>query len=702
MAETVSITAYDASLTGTTPVGQETANFSASSGANPSTIATGLASAIGTVMGTNLGISAAASSGVVTINTSPNHATQFSVSISGTGATNTITLSGSSPTPNLHKQLYYAYDCAGNRVGVEGDSAGTLPNLTTDSTQYSYNKVNGLIGISAGGPIRFQGTTANPIKSAVVNVTQDVTIGGTPQAGDDVFVIVHDKGLSQAEVIKYPVISGNSTADIALGLKTLINADTTLSTLGVTATQAGSVVTITSTSVNPTTYTAAVSTTGHETIALSGSSAAAATVSPTKAFTANPVLGTGANSATVTALSGGGTSGTSSALSVTINALTPLTPSNDANGNMTSNGTDSYAWDAANRLISITYPGTGNSTSLTYDALNRCVKIVETGSSPSYSGNATKQFIYSGTTLCEERDGSGNLVKQFFPQGQMNVISGTPTNFYYEFDHLGNIVGVTNSSGAEVTTVCYDPYGNPSVTFLSGSVMPDFGFAGMYQHDRSKLNLATYRAYNPSLGRWINRDPIEEEGGLNLYAYVGNNPISGIDSLGLCPSSKTKGWPSELQQLNDLANSNPSKYPNLNKAMDYFGNHPGDVPKVTYIPTENAAGSKYNANTNTITFARNGYIWAPDPNGVGAILTPMDTAAHELGHAYQYKSGSVLGPNPAGITNEGDLARERTPFTLQNEVRAGFGNSAFPPREGYGTIVHYQGDTTNLPGHFHP
>ncbi len=169
VAETVSVTAYDASLTGTTPVGQETANFSTSSGASPSTIATGLASAIGTVMGTNLGISASASSGVVTINTSPNHATQFSVSISGTGATNTITLSGSSPTSNLHKQLYYAYDCAGNRVGVEGDSAGTLPNLTTDSTQSSYNKVNGLIGISAGGPIRFQGTTADPIKSAVVN-----------------------------------------------------------------------------------------------------------------------------------------------------------------------------------------------------------------------------------------------------------------------------------------------------------------------------------------------------------------------------------------------------------------------------------------------------------------------------------------------------------------------------------------------------
>ncbi len=58
-------------------------------------------------------------------------------------------------------------------------------------------------------------------------------------------------------------------------------------------------------------------------------------------------------------------------------------------------------------------------------------------------------------SMLEERDGSGTLVKQFFPLGQMNVISGTPTNFYYEFDQIGKIVGVTNSSGVEVTTVSY-------------------------------------------------------------------------------------------------------------------------------------------------------------------------------------------------------------------------------------------------------
>src|SRR5439155_12498012 len=64
-----------------------------------------------------------------------------------------------------------------------------------------------------------------------------------------------------------------------------------------------------------------------------------------------------------------------------------------------------------------------------------------------------------------------------------------------------------------------------------------FGYTGHYFHQPSGLNLATYRAYSATLGRWISRDPIGERGGINLYGYVENDPIRRIDPLGLRPSS---------------------------------------------------------------------------------------------------------------------------------------------------------------------
>ncbi len=60
-----------------------------------------------------------------------------------------------------------------------------------------------------------------------------------------------------------------------------------------------------------------------------------------------------------------------------------------------------------------------------------------------------------------------------------------------------------------------------------------FRFSTKYQDDESDLFYYGYRYYNPSTGRWITRDPIEESGGLNLYAFVANRPVSRVDRLGL-------------------------------------------------------------------------------------------------------------------------------------------------------------------------
>ncbi len=181
---------------------------------------------------------------------------------------------------------------------------------------------------------------------------------------------------------------------------------------------------------------------------------------------------------------------------------------------MLDNGTDAYAWDAEDRLIQISYPGTGNNTQFAYDPMDRCVQIQENGSTPSYSGNATKNFVWCGSERCEERDSSNAVVSRFCGIGQ--ATSGS--NYFYAFDHLGSVREITDSSGNVLAAFGFDPYGNRSV--LSGTFKPAFGFTGIYQHSRTNLVLTWFRQYNPSLGRWLSRDPLGETAGMNLYGYV--------------------------------------------------------------------------------------------------------------------------------------------------------------------------------------
>jgi RHS repeat-associated protein len=75
----------------------------------------------------------------------------------------------------------------------------------------------------------------------------------------------------------------------------------------------------------------------------------------------------------------------------------------------------------------------------------------------------------------------------------------------------------------------YSPYGET----IGEGALPDFRYAGMFNLPETGLYLTHYRLYDPSSKRWLNRDPIGETGGFNLYGYVGGNPVSWVDPLGL-------------------------------------------------------------------------------------------------------------------------------------------------------------------------
>ena len=121
------------------------------------------------------------------------------------------------------------------------------------------------------------------------------------------------------------------------------------------------------------------------------------------------------------------------------------------------------------------------------------------------------------------------------------MISGTATSFYHQ-DGLGSAVRLTDASGNVVESYTYDVYGGATVTDGQGNLLSNgsamgnrFLFTGREWLASVNLYDYRYRLYSQDLGRWISRDPLEEEGGINLYAYVDNDPVNLVDPDGENP-----------------------------------------------------------------------------------------------------------------------------------------------------------------------
>ena len=199
----------------------------------------------------------------------------------------------------------------------------------------------------------------------------------------------------------------------------------------------------------------------------------------------------------------------------------------DANGNtLSGDGTKTYKWDAENRLIEIDYVGTSNKSVFTYNGIGQRRTAAETVSGTT----TTTRFLWCDTFICQSRDGLDNVLKRYMREGEYSLASGQ--KLVYMPDQLGSVRDVLDATtGTRVASYDYAPYGAVTQTSVSNGV--DYQYAGLFYHASSGLNLATYRAMDGVTGRWLNRDPIKEFGGINVYAYVAGNPENWSDSNGL-------------------------------------------------------------------------------------------------------------------------------------------------------------------------
>jgi RHS repeat-associated protein len=217
----------------------------------------------------------------------------------------------------------------------------------------------------------------------------------------------------------------------------------------------------------------------------------------------------------VTARDGDGNVGTQSwTVTIPFGGTTNL--SYDADGNTLSDPGHTYTYDPLDRLSTVTWPD-GSTLSITYDPLGlRNEEVLKNSSGTVIADN---KLLWQGGKIVS--DGTNN----YWSFGQTTGNS----QYYFGTDHLGSLRDVTDANCNPVTEYDYDLWGNRNQ--VQGTQAFSSGFTGHWSI--KDLVLAPYRVYNPYLGRWINRDPIREKGGINLYGYVGNDPVNEIDPQGL-------------------------------------------------------------------------------------------------------------------------------------------------------------------------
>ena len=240
----------------------------------------------------------------------------------------------------------------------------------------------------------------------------------------------------------------------------------------------------------------------------------------------------------------------------------------DGNGNLTNryDGLD-YTYDDENRLVRVADDRLHSfRTDFVYDGLGRLRKRLEytwsiaqqpSGGSASpylvgsWNLSSTTLYLWDGMRVIQERNGS-NLPQVSYTRGidlsgSLQGAGGIGgllarssgysagswiSHYYYHADGNGNITCLIDGIQSVVASYRYDPYGNTISQSGSLAAANVYRFSSKEVHTNSLMYYYGYRFYAPNFQRWPNQDPMEEDGGINLYTFAANDSVNHMDSYG--------------------------------------------------------------------------------------------------------------------------------------------------------------------------
>ena len=355
----------------------------------------------------------------------------------------------------------------------------------------------------------------------------------------------------------------------------------------------------------------------------------------------------------------------------------------DLNGNLLSDTNRNFAYDNENQLIAV-WSANSWSNSFVYDGkFRRRIEKDYAWQGGTWVQTNEIHFICDRNFVIQERNGSNNPQVTYTRSGGSLLartdygqeIPGSPTTAYYHLDGNANVTMMIYANQIVAAKYLYGPFGE-TLSF-SGPLAP-FNtprFASKEWNDRAGIYYFGRRYYDPILIRFVNRDPLAEQGGINLYAYVANNPINEFDLLGL-ENTATQGAEtvSFLGEANNVIaetsgignwtvginNANPSLV-TVYTSGRFFGNQ-----STTYAGTVGTFAKVTSGALTIVSVGANVYAWGSgNESGIQASAN-IAVSGTAWGIGYFATEGGPIGLSLSGGYIVGGLINDYVPGVSEN------------------------------------